>query len=443
MPHIRNHKAYAAAVIRNAARKTGRAIVKKAKSYLKDPRKAQKDFQRGAAFVHSISGSGDYGIPHSAGIQSKGGRGIIEHGNMGHGNPKIHLEKGEMVISHTEYIGDLVSSATTGASNFVSQSYGINPGNPATFPWLSAVAINFQDYRFDKLVFEYIPLVSESTATTAATLTSMGTVIMATQYDSVLGPFTNKPTMENSDFAVSGKPSERMRHAVECASRFNPLGQLYVSGNLNTTTSGITNADIRFQNLGIFEIASSNIPIASSTALSLGMVYVHYKVRLYKPVLNAGLTNVLSTFAQSTTCTNANTFLGFANSSTSLMGLTYSGSTFSFPLAITEGSFLCTYYYVGNAAGASLSVPTLTVANGTIPSYFCGPSGTNGSQQGDWAPPDNAGYNSPAVMLQFIVSVNAPGSALCTVTITSVDFLPGTCVRAQFLCTPWNVLTTN
>lgn len=409
---------------------------------------ASKKFLNYAAplAAQALVGMGDYKVktvygnhisPHGYRANTYKAR---QYGAMNKAANVTKLEKGEMRIVHSEYIGDLISSGTTGAVNFTSQSYGINPGNSGTFPWLSATAVNFQDYKFKKLVFEYRPLVSESTATTSATLTSMGAVIMATQYDSSLGPYATKSIMENADFTVSSKPSSQMVHAIECKPKFNPLGTLYVSPSQGTTNSGQSNSDIRMQNLGIFQIASSNIPIASNTPLDLGEIWVHYDIELYKPQLNAGLVNLLSGHWTNNASTGAAaTNTPFGPNVTSLIQPTQkngtqlnctfsSNGTITFPLSVTEGSFLVMYYLVGSAVTLGAVSFTAVQACSIQPIF------TN----------DGAGLQAPQSALAGttnfcvggIVNVNAPGSQLAQIQLVTAT-IP-TAGAYDVIITPWN-----
>ena len=129
----------------------------------------------------------------------------------------------EVVISHREYIGDVVSGP---AGTFSLQSYKINPGNPLTFPWLSSIASNFQQYRMQGCVFEF-----KTTSADAlnSVNTALGQIIMATNYNVVQGDFQSKYEMENTEFANSCKPSASMMHAIECAKHLTVLDELYVA----------------------------------------------------------------------------------------------------------------------------------------------------------------------------------------------------------------------
>lgn len=379
--------------------------------------------------INDISGMGDYKISRHGFKSDRGSMGRSARGG------KVAMEKGQMRIAHSEYIGELISSGVTGSTNFVSQSYGLNPANEGTFPWLSSIAINFQDYKFHKCVFEYRPLVSESTSTTAATLTSMGSIILATQYDSILGPYTNKPQMENSDFSVSCKPSSHVLHAIECNPRYNPLGVLYTSNNLSLT-QGANGSDIRMQNLGIFEMASVNIPIAANTAIDLGEIWVHYDVELFKPVLEANLNGVQSAKYE------ASVFTQFGNASpfgvtagvtqmiavpNNIIPLTFTKTTFTFPLSVTIGSFLCVYTTSGAATAVNFGV--VSVTNGTLGAVNELFEVFGGSQ------PSLAGQTSSCIT--FIVNVNAPGAQLCTVTIPAPT-LYAVPTSVSLVVTPYN-----
>jgi hypothetical protein len=68
--------------------------------------------------------------------------------------PKFLNRNGNVVISHTEFVGNLFSNATTLLYN--STSFVINPGNCGTFPWLSTFSSNFDKYKIHKLVFHIV-----------------------------------------------------------------------------------------------------------------------------------------------------------------------------------------------------------------------------------------------------------------------------------------------
>lgn len=379
-----------------------------------------------------IRGHGDYVV----------GRGVSSH--YAQHKPHVQkMEKGAMCIEHTEYIGDLISSAT--ANTFLSQSYAINPANSGTYPWMSSVAVNFQEYRFKKLVFEYRPLVSESSSSAAGSLLSMGSIMMATQYNSVVGPYTTKATMAESDYSVTVKPSEHALHAVECDVKYNPLGVLYCSPNLSLTT-GTGQSDIRMANLGIFEIASTGIP-TGGVAIDLGEIWVHYEVELYKPQLNSGLSAIESAHYWGSTATgspatttpfgpNVTSAIQPIAAANNLLSLTFTTTAFSFPLAVTTGQFLFMLYIRGTAAAVQYNAPT--VANGSLITAWN--SGVLNASQSANNPtgPQSTLAGATQCCIFGIVQVNAPGSALCSVTFPTT--VVPTAGQFDLVVTPYNSL---
>lgn len=392
--------------------------------------------------AEALAGAGDYRVK-----KYSVGRGFKkESGSMGYKSRRsVALEKGTMCIKHTEYLGDLVQSATSGA--FTSQSYGLNPANDGTFPWLSSTAVNFQHYKFKKLVFEYRPLVSESTSTTTGSLLSMGSVILATQYDSILGPYTGKATMAESDYAVTIKPSERALHAVECKSKYNPLGVMFCSPQVSLT-QGYNNSDIRMQNLGIFQIAASGVPTNGTNTVDLGEIWVHYEVELFKPQLNANLSALQSAHYYGSVATgnptnnnpfgpNVSPLIQPTSVANNLLSLNFTVSSFTFPLQVTTGSFLCVYVAKGGSGtGFTYAAPTVTNGTGTLLTVFNG--GTVGaSQVSNYFGGAQSGLVGPnQTVIAFVVQVNAPGSTLCTVTMNvSVSLVTG---QFDLFVTPYN-----
>lgn len=360
------------------------------------------------------------------------------------------LEKGEMVICHSEYLGELLSG-TANPSAFTSQNYGINAGNPGTFPWLSTIANSFQNYKFKKLIFEFRPLCPDAVTGASGNLVSMGSVILATQYDSVIGPFLNKAQMENSDYGESCKPSEHVMHAVECNPKYNPLGEYYVSAEVGfqtTNATGSSTTDIRFQNMGIFQIASVGQPTAGGSAIDLGEIWVHYEVELLKPTTLGPLDAI-----QSAHYDCSGTFVITGSPGTAWFGTSQVGSSdnqlplafptnssFAFPLAITQGKYLCVY----NVAGFSGAVTTTqsvtpTVANGSLVQAFVGSGGGAFDNSAVAVGSVITAQTTQNFTICFIVQVNAPGNALCTVTMPASGFTAATATRADLIVTPYNI----
>jgi hypothetical protein len=69
--------------------------------------------------------------------------------------PKMNVGKvGGVNITHREMIGQIISSGST--LNFSTNTFVINPGKFGTFPWLSALACNFDKYVMRRLRFTLV-----------------------------------------------------------------------------------------------------------------------------------------------------------------------------------------------------------------------------------------------------------------------------------------------
>lgn len=176
------------------------------------------------------------------------------------------------LVHHREYLGDIITSSTVGA--FKNQSYVVNPGDSETFPWLSTIAQNYEQYKIHGIVFMFKSTSGESVASTN---TSIGTVVMATDYNVNANPYRAKSDMENSQFAQSFKASVSAVHGLECEPSELPLKAYYVrSGNI------ATNDSLKFYDLANFQIATQGFQAAS---VNIGELWVTYLVEFLKPQL--------------------------------------------------------------------------------------------------------------------------------------------------------------
>lgn len=224
-------------------------------------------------------------------------------------------------IRHKEYLGDVF-----GTTAFSNSSYSINPGVSTTFPWLSTVAANYQEFAFAGLVFSFV---STSADALNSTNTALGKIIMATDYNSVDSSFTTPQQMLATEFCNYGKPASDLLHAVECDPKLRPLLWQYVR------TGGVpTGKDARFYDLGNFQIASQGMQASAN----IGGLWVAYDIILCKPVVaTAGAPydafyspNATSTSTQFSTTTNA---------STRPIGGIVTNTQYSFPPNLTSGTY--------------------------------------------------------------------------------------------------------
>ena len=126
------------------------------------------------------------------------------------------------------------------------------------------------------MVFEYKSLYSDAVVTLNG---SIGSVILATEYNAGAPVFASKQAMENYQFAQSSKPSCSILHPIECANRQNVLSELYIR-------SGAVPAgeDVKTYDFGDFQIASQGIPVqVANSPPVLGELWVSYQIALLNP----------------------------------------------------------------------------------------------------------------------------------------------------------------
>lgn len=203
-------------------------------------------------------------------------------------------ESGSLMVGHREYIGDIFAPGAGSVSEFTLQSFPINPGLEQTFPWLSQIAQNYEEYEMVQCVFEYVSTVQDINSANG----QVGTVITATQYNPSDRNFTDKPAMAAYAHSCSGKSTDNQNHGVECdPSKLSGSEGKYIRAN-----PVLTGEDLKTYDHGRFQLATHNIPAAMAGG-SLGELYVSYTVKLRKPKFftgrGLGLTRYLAVADQS------------------------------------------------------------------------------------------------------------------------------------------------
>lgn len=278
------------------------------------------------------------------------------------------------IIRHREYIKDITTSSTAGA--FKIEQFQINPGLYESFPWLSNISQCFDEYRLRGMVFQYKTTSSDALNSTN---TALGTVIMATEYNAAnTTSFTNKQSMESSEWAQSAKPSVSQIHAIECNPAYNAGdGHLFIRHG-----DPPTGQDLRWYDQGIFNIATTGF---QGTNVTIGELWVSYEVELFKSKLPDSLPGL--TYSAHLRGSNTGSWnsapLGLIKvlQNATMPDFTYSSTDFSFyspPGALYEITirWVCTTgaltaVTVPGVFGASI----VTRGNSTVYSNLAGVSG--------------------------------------------------------------------
>lgn len=180
--------------------------------------------------------------------------------------PKFSMPKnnadGRVKICHKEYIAEI-----NGSVLYTSQTYGINPGLPLSFPWLNTMTTGYEAYRFTKLKYVY-----ESTSPT----TIAGAVIIAVDFDASDPAPTTKTQIMAYHNAVRGPAWESFSYTCDKSdlAKFNQKFIRY--GNL------ATGQDVLLYDVGNVFVATTGQ--ASTTAV--GELHVEYEVELITPQLD-------------------------------------------------------------------------------------------------------------------------------------------------------------
>lgn len=352
----------------------------------------QGSFARGGAAVggplggyvggllSKIAGFGDYKVSSNSLI------------GEGQSPAAMHSTSDVTRIRHREYIQDIVSSAS--ANTFTNQQLAIQPGLPSSFPWLAPIANQYEQYIIRGMVFEFKTLFADAIASSQAN-SSVGGVILATDYNVLNPAFTSKQQMDNTQYTTSCKPSVSFYHPIECRPTSMPTMQFYTRGG-----NAPANADLRLYDLGNINVASFGIAAAS---VVLGELWVTYDIEFSKPITRGFTSNVLTDHAQLKGTVAAATPLGnasvFVNNSS--IGGSIVGNGYVFPPFISDGSFLINWTVTGSST-ASLAAPSLSLFNCSLLPVWNNDSSTAA-----------VGGGTDTVLQQmFVVKITAPGATI-------------------------------
>jgi len=269
-------------------------------------------------------------------------------------------------ICHREYLGDLISGMSGPPSNFNLQNFILQPGLPASFPWLSNIAANFQEYELNGAII-YIKSLAADAIVANGTTNSIGSSIVATNYNPVAANYINKQEMLESEYATDAKISEDISHPIECARRQTPVSHLYI--RTGAVPAGGTAQLFDFCNV---QIATQGVAALNST---VGEIWISYECTLYKPLLQGGLAgnDLLADKWQLLACTGGTNPLGTTHTlvTGSNLGCTINttGTTITFPTFVEFGNFLVMIRWIGTSAACT--VPVFTSNGNTFLTVWC------------------------------------------------------------------------
>lgn len=176
------------------------------------------------------------------------------------GKPQTrHLDNGDVVIEHTEFIRDI-----TGSTDFTVSKIPVNPGQLTAFPWLSQIAPNYESYKLELLEFEY---------QTTCGSTTVGIVMLGVDYDaSDPAPVDKVQFASYQDYTreVPWKSFVQHNRKVNLDKRHS----YYVRPGMLSA-----NQDIKLYDIGNLFIATQ----AMTDNSVVGELYVRYRVKFMTP----------------------------------------------------------------------------------------------------------------------------------------------------------------
>jgi hypothetical protein len=224
-------------------------------------------WRRAAGNFMGYTGMGDY----TRAVDNS----LVGQGLASAGIPMFGPEQQNYTVSKAEFITNIY--APPNAGEFSNLVLPLNPGLAQTFPWLSLVAPQFEEYEFEQLMFYWRPMVSDFNSSTG----QVGEIVMATQYNPSEPPFSDISRAKNYMGAMSAKTSTAMNQGVECDPRKNSgaAGKYVRLGPLTGT-----NSDLKQYDQGNLNVMISGTPPAYNDQI-LGELWVTYTITLRKPKL--------------------------------------------------------------------------------------------------------------------------------------------------------------
>jgi hypothetical protein len=127
-----------------------------------------------------MTGTGDYVATNSL-VHDSSAQDIV---------PSFGSNTDNVILRNREYIRDLYCPADANAFAIV-DNVPLNPGLLNSFPWLSQVAANYEEYEFLQLAVTFKTTINDSIATNG----QVGQVAMATNYNADQDSFGSKEEM--------------------------------------------------------------------------------------------------------------------------------------------------------------------------------------------------------------------------------------------------------
>lgn len=180
-------------------------------------------------------------------------------------SPSISASRNCCRIRHKEFISNI-----SGTSSFTTSYFPVNPGQSATFPWLSRMAANWERYHFHACRF----VLHARIATTES-----GSVLMAPDYDASDESPTTEQVMTTYRGCVETAPWKDLICVLNARDMYNATGEHFIR------LDGDDSVELKLYDVASFYVGTVN---GGSTNL-WGKLWVEYDVELLIPQLPPSL----------------------------------------------------------------------------------------------------------------------------------------------------------
>jgi len=184
------------------------------------------------------------------------------------GQPRVSSNAKCTRIVHRELIGTISGVTTYGVT-----AYALNPGVAATFPWLTTVANNYEQYMFKALRFHYV---------TRCATTYTGSVLLSPEYDALDSP----PATEIIQAMMEGSVEDVPWRDQVISFSYPDMISMGPRKFIRSGSVGV--ADLK-----TYDVGQLFVGLAGCTDTStIGKLWVEYDVELYVPQ-NPGTSSVV------------------------------------------------------------------------------------------------------------------------------------------------------
>jgi len=264
--------------------------------------------------------------------------------------PTFKNRGANVIIRHREFVMGVSPGVVAGWK--VSNVLALNPGNFISFPWLSRIAGNYENYKINGFTVHYVPNCSTGTA---------GALGLVIDYDSADTGIADESAFLNSAHAISFSP-------YTSKVLFSSSEELNKGLKTKFVSDGTTNVgqDIKTLDFGKLYVSASGTTIATR----LGNIFFEYNIELLTPTVRFSDTNMvgfsggLSTLrsnAKPVMGTNSETATYFGNNSNIryIVDNSIAFDRFSF---IRPGNYICEFYGRWTSISGSLNMNTVGAA---------------------------------------------------------------------------------